>query len=207
MFNIRLDSLPAGKFNGKDLFFHPVRVFLQEFLPARLALGGGERIHVLVVVAEGDGEGVRGIEMPGFQRDAEGLFQHHLHLLLRGGAVADNRLLGLAGGIFRHGSDTPLEGRDDRRTLGAAEFQDDLRILPVERGFDGQFIGMIGLADLADAFMDRAELGIGVLLLPQVQDAHVHVRGLLPHGTDDPETQQLGSGVDAEDGLLRAHPP
>ena len=103
----------------------------------------------------------------------------------------------LRGGVLRHGGDPGFEGGDDRGPLGAAELQHDLRILAVERRFDGQLVRMIGLADLGDAIIDGLQFHIGVLLLPQVQDAHVHVFGLLAQGTDDPETQQLGSGVDA----------
>ena len=56
---------------------------------------------------------------------------------------------------------------------------------------------------LGDAIVDGLQLGIGILVLAEVQHAHVYVFGLLPHGTDDPETQQKGSGVYAEyDALL-----
>ena len=41
------------------------------------------------------------------------------------------------------------------------------------------------------------DFGIGVLLLADIQDAHVYIFGLAPQGTDNPETKQVGSGVDA----------
>ena len=86
--------------------------------------------------------------MAGFQLDAERLFQHHADLLLGGGAVADDGLLGLAGGVFRYGSDAGLETGDDGGALGPAELQHDLGVLAVEGRLDRQFIRMVGLADL-----------------------------------------------------------
>ena len=98
-------------------------MILQEGLPAALPFRRADRLDGLVMVAEGDGEGVRRIQVAGLQLDAEGLLQHHPDLLLGGGAVADDGFLGLAGGVFRYGSDPGLETGDDGGALGPAELQ------------------------------------------------------------------------------------
>ena len=56
---------------------------------------------------------------------------------------------------------------------------------------------MVAPAQLTGKLPDRMDFGIGVLLLADIQDAHVYIFGLAPQGTDNPETKQVGSGVDA----------
>ena len=56
---------------------------------------------------------------------------------------------------------------------------------------------MITPAQLTGKLPDRMDFGIGILLLADVQDAHVHILRLSAQGTDNPETKQVGSGVNA----------
>ena len=149
-------------------------------------------------MAEGDGQGIRGIQVPRFQPDAQRFFQHQLHLLLGGGSVSHNGLLGLSGGILRHGSHPVLQRGNHGRSLGPAQFEHHLRILSVERALDGQLRGMVAFANLGNAVIDGLKLHIRILFLPQIQHAHVHVGGLLSLRADNPEAQQLRTRVYAQ---------
>jgi hypothetical protein len=60
---------------------------------------------------------------------------------------------------------------------------------------------MMQFAQGPDFLIDAAELDIGIFLLAEVQDAHVHEIGTaLGIHMDDPETKEIGSGIDAEYG-------
>ena len=126
---------------------------LQELFPSTFPPGRFERRRSLVEMAESDGQGIRGIQVPAFQLDAQRLFQHQLHLLLGGGAVAHDGLLGLTGGILRHGRHSVLQGGNHGRSLSPPQFEHYLGVLSVERTLDGQLRGMIALAHLGDAVM------------------------------------------------------
>ena len=75
------------------------------------------------------------------------------------------------------------------------QFENNLRIFPVEGAFDGELGGVIIPANLPDALVDGLELGVGVTLLSKVQYAHIHVGGFLALYADNTKPQQLGSGV------------
>ena len=173
-------------------------MFFQELFPAALAFGNGNGTGGLEMMTQGDGQGIRGIQVPAFQLDAQRFFQHELHLLLGGGAVAHDGLFGLSGGVLGDTSHAILLGGQDGGPLRTAQFQDHLRIFPIERTLDGQLRGVVIAAHFTDAFVDGLEFGVGIRIFPQIQHAHVHVGGLFALYADDAKTQKLGSRVYAK---------
>ncbi len=180
------------------LFGNSFRMFFQELFPSALAFGDGDGAGGLEVMTQGDGKGIRGIQVLAFQLDAQRFFQHELHLLLGGGAVAHDGLLGLAGSVLGDIGHAILLGSEDGGPLRAAQFEDHLRIFSVEGALDGQLRGVVIAAHLADAFVNGLEFGVGIRIFPQIQHAHVHVGGLFALYADDAKTQKLGSRVYAK---------
>ena len=147
-------------------------------------------------MAQCDGKGIGGIEVLRLDIDVQGLPYHNFDLFLGRCTVAADGYLGLSRGIFRDW-DSSLRGGDDGCTLGTAELEDDLGVLPVERGLDGQ----VGRGILRDEFLhagiDVRQLLEGIGDLPEVEDSHRDiVRALLING-NDPETKDVGSGIDS----------
>ena len=108
-------------------------------------------------MAKGDGKRIRGIQMFRLEVHVQRLAEHHAHLLLGRGSVAGDRLLGLPGSIFMNISDSIFKSGEHRGPLRAPQFQDDLRVLAVERRLQRHFGAVVGLADFGDGVVDLTE--------------------------------------------------
>ena len=140
------------------------------------------------------------VEELAFDVDSEGFLHHEGHLFLGCGAVAADRHLGLAGGILMDGNAVARSGGHGR-PLGPSELEDDLGVLAVERRFDGKVRGVVKVAQGVHLFVDAFKLVIGIRYATEVEHSHVYERRLAGSiSTDDPETKDVGSGIDAEDG-------
>ena len=120
---------------------------------------------------------------------------NHCNLLLGGRAIAADGNLGLARSVFRY-RDAAAGGGHYGRTLRASQLEYDLRVLCVERRLYGHIVGMILIAQGSHLGADGCELGIGVLLLTEVNYTHIQeLRFPGPIYRNDPETQYVGSGI------------
>ena len=120
---------------------------------------------------------------------------NHCNLLLGGRAIAADGNLGLARSVLRH-RDAAAGGGHNGRALRASQLEYDLRVLCIERRLDGHIVGMILIAQGSHLGADGGKLGIGVLLLAKVDDAHIQELRLPgPIYRNDPETQYVGSGI------------
>ena len=184
--------------------FYPVRIVCDEFLPTSPALHPGERVRELVIMAHGNGEGIRRIQEFLLDVNAQYPLQYCADLVLGGGPVPGHCHLGLSRGILRDG-DSPRGGGEHCGSLGTAEFQDDLGVLAVERGLQCHLVRGEPVTYIPDFPEDAAELGIGVILLPEIDYAHVQVVWLAVFNTDDPEAKNVGSGVYSEYSCVLYH--
>ena len=147
-----------------------------------------------------DRQGVRCIEVTLFNFDAKGLLDHSTYLLFGGGTIAADGDLGFSGRILGD-FDAVGRGCDHRGALGPAEFEDDLRVFVEEWRLDRHMVGVVALAQTSDELAYAGELGVRVFFLADVEHAHILELWLAGfHDTDDPETKQIGSGIDSEYG-------
>ena len=108
---------------------------------------------------------------------------NHCNLLLGGRAIATDGDLGLARSVLRH-RDAAAGGGHYGRAQRASQLEYD------------HIVGMILIAQGSHLGADGGKLGIGVLLLAEVNDAHIQeLRFPGPIYRNDPETQYVGSGI------------
>ena len=93
------------------------------------------------------------------------------------------------------------EGSHHGTPLRPSEFENHLSVLAVERRFYREVVGIVLCAERPDFFMDALQLGVGIGDFSKIQHAHVHEMRLAGRiYTDDPETKEIGSGIDSEYG-------
>ena len=139
--------------------------------------------------------------MPRIDADAESLLHHQGHLLLRCGTVAADCLLRLPRRILID-SCAVGDRRADSSALGPSELENHLRVAPVERRLDSQVRRIMKSTESIHLVVDYAELAVGVIHAAKVQHPHIDELGLTPTHTDNPETKQVGSGIDSEYGTI-----
>ena len=91
-------------------------------------------------VADGHGEGVRGVERLRRLGEAEQQRDHVLHLVLLGAAVADHRALDFGRRVFGD-DEAGLRGGQQRDAARVPELQRAAGVDGVEQRFDGDGVG------------------------------------------------------------------
>lgn len=94
------------------------------------------------------------------------------------------------------------ESRNHRGSLGSAQLEDDLSVLPVEGRLYGKVIRMIQFAQGVHLLEYDIQLIVCRINFPEVEHAHIYEARLARLiNTDNPETKDIGSGIDSEYGL------
>ena len=142
-------------------------------------------------------QGVCRVQSLNFNFCAKRLFHHQLDLLLRGRSIAANGDFGLAWSVFVD-EHPELGGGNDCSSLGSAELEDYLGIFVQKGRFNRKVIGRVVRAEFAYELVYFLKFEIGVALLAQVQHPGIHkLRMFLFIYTDDPETKNIGSGINS----------
>ena len=79
-----------------------------------------------------------------------------------------------------------------------AQLEHGLYILPVKRGFDSDFVRMIGIDELYGPLKNKFELGIGVVIFSEHQLVHLHKVHLFVDDLDNTKPHDRGAGVYAQ---------
>ncbi len=155
------------------------------------------------MVAECYSQGICRIEILGVKLDFESLLKHKGDLFLGGGSITAYRDFGLSRSILgnlysphgcsRYGS-----------TLGTSQFQDDLGVLAIERGFHSKFVRIVCFNEFSYSREDIGELLKRVLNLSEVEESHVEIVRPLTVHTNNPVTEYIGSGIDSKYDLFLA---
>src|SRR5688572_998530 len=149
-----------------------------------------------VRMADRAGERIGGVGR-GIARQGEQALDHVLHLLFRSVAVADDRLLHLERGVFRHRKARQHRGAD-RRAARLAERQRGLRIGIDEHLLHRDLSGRVRRDDFLESFEDalqprREVSGAGF----DAAARDIEEAGIL--GLDHPESRDLQTRIDPED--------
>ena len=195
----------AGNDIGIHALLDPPRVCFDERLP----VAGGSRIRQragqLVKMAHRYGQRVRGIEELRVQGHLECFLHQQFHLFLGSIAPACNGHLHFSGRIFENRY-LPMQAGGDGRSLRPPQFEHGLHVLAVKGGLNGQVIRGITVHQGPYSLENPTEFQEMILLLPEVDHAHIHIMDALFIYENDPVTKEIGSGVDAEyDPLRRCH--
>ena len=172
-------------------------VLIDEVLPSAivgLALGASH----LHEVAVGSTQGVAGVHELSHLLgvDMQHSLQHTRHLFLRCRPVAGDGHLDFHRCVFvdRY---AVLDGGGDGYTLRPSQFEHRLHVLSEEGCFDGHLVGQVCIDDAGHAFEDMSQFQVGILELPQVDDAHAHHLGLGAHDAQHTVAHDVGARVDA----------
>ena len=155
------------------------------------------------MVAESGCEAVGGVKFAGhlILRDLQVALYHACDLLLGGSAVAGDGLLDTHRDVFGDG-DIAREGCRHRHTLGAAELEHTLDVLPEEGGFDSQLVRVEFIDEALHPLEDALEAEVMVLVLAEADDPESQETCLLPTDLDEAVAHDDGPGVDAHDDAL-----
>lgn len=129
--------------------------------------------------------------------DVERLADHGRDLFLRSRTAAADCDLRLGRCILGNRDSAGRTG-DYRRSLGSTQLQHRLGILAKEWGLYGHVRRLIHLDQLAYSSMDVRETLERIIDLAQVENSHGKIVRSLGINTDNPETQELGSGIYSE---------
>nr|VFJ87439.1 MAG: RND family efflux transporter, MFP subunit [Candidatus Kentron sp. H]VFJ89035.1 MAG: RND family efflux transporter, MFP subunit [Candidatus Kentron sp. H]VFJ95740.1 MAG: RND family efflux transporter, MFP subunit [Candidatus Kentron sp. H] len=149
-----------------------------------------------VAMAQGHGEGVRGIG-PRRLRQVQQKTDHILHLLLGGVPFPGDRLLDPGRRVFVDGQ-PPRDPRHEGRPPGLTEFQGGGGVAMEKDLLRHHLIRMVRLDDLADPIEDGLQF-TGQIPLTHMDAAPRDVGGVIGLHGDDPEAGDAGTRIDAED--------
>lgn len=190
---------------------HLVGILLHKFAPRllpglllfgfQLTADVGVWIALYLMTGIGHGQGIGSVEVFRFVGIVDYSPQHRGHLLLRGVAVAGNRLLDGSRFIFRKG-DVSAHGSRYGHPLGASQLKHRLDVLAEEGSLNGEMVGMIHIdeAERRVKYVSYAEIKLRDFL--QIEHVHQHKRRLAILNREEAIAQNLGSWVDAEYNLL-----
>ena len=164
------------------------------------------RTRRLIEMAQRHAQGVGGVEMRIERglRNGEDAAKHFRHLFFRRAAIARNGLLHLQRGILRY-RDVANERGSHRHALRPAQLQHRLHVFPIERSFDGHFVGQILLYQPRDALGNAAQTEITVVELVEHQHAHRDQRRLAMLDAKHAIAHHVRAGVDADDDAVPLH--
>ena len=180
--------------------FYAIWIVSNKFLPG--ASGGlrRQRTADLIIMAHCNSQGISSVQMLWINIYSQCFLHNQRYLLLGSSTIPTNSLLRLTGRILINLSSTS-ESRSHRRPLRTPKLKNNLSITPVERRLDGQIIRPVQITKRTDLIENNPELLVDIVHLPQVQYPHIHkMRPPCLIHTHNPETKQVGSGIDAEYG-------
>ena len=155
-------------------------------------------------MAHSQGQGISCVEVLVFNFYAKRTLYHKAYLLLRSGAVAADGHLGFSRGVLED-LHSPVQGGNHSCSLCPAEFEDDLGVLAVERRFYRQMVRMVELAKGVHLGGNDVEFFVCGVGLSQIEATHIYIVGFaLGIDTDNPETEDVGSGIYSEYGYILA---
>ena len=127
--------------------------------PPRAFLRGDGSIRPMTehweMVAYGDGQPVRRVEMRRQFGHMEHAFEQGSYLFLRGRPSSGDRLLDPAGRVFRDGQ-PPAQRGGHSDSLRPSEFEHALHVRAEKGRFERRLVGRVGVDQLTDAFEIRA---------------------------------------------------
>jgi len=129
--------------------------------------------------------------------DVERLADHGRNLFLRSRTTAADCNLRLGRRILGNRDSAGRTG-DYRRSLGSTQLQHRLGILAKEWSLYGHIRRLIYLDQLAYSRVNVRETLERIIDLAKIENSHREIVRSLGINTDNPETQELGSGIYSE---------
>ena len=153
-------------------------------------------------MAHSQGQGISCVEVLVFNFYAKRTLYHKAYLLLRSGAVAADGHLGFSRGVLED-LNSPVQGGNHRGSLCPAELEYDLGVLAVKGRFYRQMVRMVELTEGVHLGGNDVEFFVCGVGLSQIEATHIYIVGFaLGIDTDNPETKDVGSGIDSEYGYI-----
>ena len=153
------------------------------------------------MVADGNRQGIGGIEKLRVQIFAEQMSYHLRYLIFGGIAIAGYRLLDAPGCIL-HNGDIARKGGCHHHALRPAQLKHSLHVFAKKRVFDGHLVGVVVVHEPQNGFVEFLELQLVGAIFAQLNHA------ILNHADDarlyrnDAVARHHRAGVDTQDNFL-----
>jgi len=148
-------------------------------------------------VTQGDGQGIRGIEGPGYFLQAQKSGNHELNLFLRSLAAADHRFLDFGWGVMGNGQTRFPQG-EKQHASRLSELGSRVGILAEERAFYRRLVGRMLIYDPAQTIVDENQTILESLAVLRADTAAPYIAALAPLVFEQPVARACTAWVNTE---------